>query len=60
VVHTLESTLKKVSEDPDFRKAMENMGQPVMFMGSEEYTKFIKQATADYAKIIKDLNIKID
>jgi hypothetical protein len=36
------------------------MGQPVMFMGSEEYTKFIKQATADYAKIIKDLNIKID
>ena len=60
VVHYLETTLKKVSEDPDFRKSMEAMGQPVMFMGSEEYTKFIKQATADYAKIIKDLNITIN
>ena len=60
VITYLETTLKKVSEDPEFRKTMENMGQPVMFMGSEEYTKFIRQATDDYAKIIKDLNIKID
>ncbi|MEW6719278.1 MAG: tripartite tricarboxylate transporter substrate binding protein [Thermodesulfobacteriota bacterium] len=59
VIKYLESTLKKVSEDPEFKQAMANMNQPVMFMGSEEYAKFIKQATDDYAKIIKDLKISI-
>jgi len=28
---------------------MANLNQPVMYLGSEDFAKFIKQATADYA-----------
>ncbi len=60
VIQYLEGTLKKVCEDPEFRKTMENLSQPVMYQGSEEFGKFLKQATADYAEIIKRLNITIN
>ncbi len=60
VIQYLEGTLKKVCEDPEFKKTMENLSQPVMYQGSEEFGKFLQQATADYAAIIKRLNIKID
>jgi hypothetical protein len=39
---------------------MASINQPVMYLGSDDFGKFIKQATADYAKLIKDLNITID
>jgi hypothetical protein len=41
-------------------KAMANMNQPIMYQGSEEFGKFMKQATADYLEIIKRLNITIN
>jgi tripartite-type tricarboxylate transporter receptor subunit TctC len=60
VVKTIEGTILKICKDPEFIQTMKNMNQPVMCQGSEEFARFIKQATDDYAKIIKDLNIKID
>ena len=59
VVKYIEGTIKKVCNDPEFKKTMENLNQPIMYQGSAEFTKFIAQATADYAKLIKDLNISI-
>ncbi len=60
VVSYLESTLKKVCDDPEFKTMMDNMFQPVMYQGSADFAKFIQQATTDYAKLIKDLNIKLE
>jgi tripartite-type tricarboxylate transporter receptor subunit TctC len=60
VVKYIEENIKKICNDPEFLKTMANLNQPVMYQGSEEFTKFIKQATADYAKLIKQLNITID
>jgi tripartite-type tricarboxylate transporter receptor subunit TctC len=60
VVKYIEGTILKICKDPEFLQTMANMNQPVMCQGSEEFAKFIKQATDDYAKLIKELNIKID
>ena len=60
VVKYLESTIEKICKDPEFIETMKNLNQPILYLGSEDFAKFIKQATDDYAKIIKDLNIKID
>lgn len=60
VVAEIESTMMKVCADADFRKSMANLNQPVMCQGSAEFTKFIAQATADYAALIKQLDIKLD
>ncbi len=60
VVQYIEGTILKICKDPEFLQTMANMNQPVLCQGSADFTKFIKQATDDYAKLIKDLNIKID
>jgi len=60
VVKEIETTIKKICDDPEFQKTMAGLNQPVMYQNSEDFTKFIKQATADYAALIKELNIKID
>ena len=60
VITYLETTLKKVCDDPEFKKIMANMYQPIMYQNSAEFGKFLKEASADYAKLIKELNIKID
>ena len=60
VVKYIEDTIKKICNDAEFQKTMASLYQPVMYQGSEEFAKFMKQATADYAKLIKQLNIKID
>jgi tripartite-type tricarboxylate transporter receptor subunit TctC len=60
VVQYIDGTIKKICNDPEFLKLMASINQPVMYLGSDDFGKFIKQATADYAKLIKDLNISID
>jgi hypothetical protein len=39
---------------------MADLNQPILYQGSDDFAKFMRQATADYAKLIKQLNIKID
>jgi tripartite-type tricarboxylate transporter receptor subunit TctC len=48
---------KKITEDADFKKIMDEIGQPIQYLGPEDFTKFIKQAQDDYGKLIKDLGI---
>jgi len=60
VVRYIDGTIKKICNDPEFLKLMASINQPVMYLGSDDFGKFMKQATADYAKLIKDLNITID
>lgn len=60
VVAAIDATIKKICDDPEFKKTMSDLNQPIMYLNSEDFAKFIKQATADYAALIKELNIKID
>ena len=60
VVKYIDDNIMKICNDPEFLKTMASMNQPVMYQGSDDFGKFMKQATADYAKLIKDLNITID
>lgn len=60
VVKYIDDNIKKICNDPEFLKLMASIHQPVMYLGSDDFGKFMKQATADYAKLIKDLNITID
>jgi len=60
IVKYIETTILKICKDPEFNETMKNLNQPVMCLGSEDFAKFIKQATDDYAKIIKDLKISIE
>ncbi|HEX4934512.1 MAG TPA: tripartite tricarboxylate transporter substrate-binding protein, partial [Gemmatimonadaceae bacterium] len=60
VVKEIDATIKKICDDPEFRKTMADLNQPILYQNSEDFGKFIKQATADYAALIKELNIKID
>jgi tripartite-type tricarboxylate transporter receptor subunit TctC len=60
VVKYIEGTIRKICNDPEFKKTMANLDQPIMFQGSQDFAKFMRQATADYAKLIKQLNITID
>ncbi len=60
VVAQIDATIKKICDDPEFKKTMADLNQPILYQNSEDFAKFIKQATADYAALIKELNIKID
>ena len=60
VVKYIDDNIKKICNDPEFLKLMASINQPVMYLGSDDFGKFMKQATADYAKLIKHLNITID
>jgi len=59
VVTYLETTLKKVTEDAEFKKIMADLNQPIMYQNSADFAKFLQEVHADYGKLIKELNITI-
>jgi putative tricarboxylic transport membrane protein len=59
VVAYLDATFKKVCEDAEFKTIMANLSQPIMYLNSADFAKFLQQAYADYGKLIKELNITI-
>ena len=59
-VRYLEERFKKVCDDPEFIKAMKDIGQPVMYQGAQEFTKFMKEGFAQYGQMIKEFNIKLE
>jgi tripartite-type tricarboxylate transporter receptor subunit TctC len=60
VVAFLDATIGKICADPEFKQIMSDLSQPVMYLNSEEFGKFLKQASDDYAKLIKELNITLE
>lgn len=57
IIDYYEEVLKKVANDPDFVKAMMDMGQPVQYLGREEFGKFMRQAHDDYGKLVRELGL---
>lgn len=59
-IHYWEDVFKKIAEDEEFKAAMAELQQPIQYMNAAEYNEFMKQAYADYGKLIKDLNITLE
>ena len=59
VIEYLDSTMKKVCEDAEFKKNMASLYQSVMYQNTKEWTAFLQRVYEDYRDLIKDLDIKI-
>jgi tripartite-type tricarboxylate transporter receptor subunit TctC len=53
VIQYLAAGFKKIADDPEFQKIMKDVGQPVLYMGPEEYKPWLLKAYDDYGKFIK-------
>ena len=60
VVATLEKACKGIAEDPEFARIMKDLGQPVDYMGGEEYRGWLQGASDQYASLLKALNITVE
>ena len=60
VVRYLAERFKKVCDDPEFIKAMKDIGQPVRYQGSQEFGQYLKAGFEQYGKLIKEFNIKLE
>jgi tripartite-type tricarboxylate transporter receptor subunit TctC len=58
IVAALQTRLQKISEDPDFKKIMVDLGQPVNFMAAAEYRPWLKAQSDHYGTLIKTLGIE--
>lgn len=58
VVQALQARLQKIAEDPEFKKIMGDLGQPVNYMGAAEYKAWLKVQSDKYASLIKTLGIE--
>ncbi len=58
IVDYYSDLFKKISEDPDFKKIMSDLVQPVQYQNAADFAAFMKQASGDYAKLVKDLGLE--
>lgn len=60
VIRYLAERFKKVCEDQEFIKSMKDIGQPVMYLGPEDFGKFLKEGFDEFGRLIKEFNIKLE
>ena len=58
IVAALQTRLQRISEDPDFKKIMADLGQPVNYMPGAEYRTWLKAEYDKYGNLIKTLGIE--
>jgi len=58
IVAYYEDLFKKITEDADFKKTMQDMLQPILYQNSKDFTAFLLKATEDYKKLSDELGIK--
>jgi tripartite-type tricarboxylate transporter receptor subunit TctC len=59
IIEYLSATLKKVSEDEEYKKIMVSMNQPNYYQNTKDFTAFLQRAYKDYGDMIKELDIKM-
>lgn len=55
-----EEIFRQISEDEEFKAAMAELLQPIQYLNSADYAKFMQEAHADYGKIIERLGIETE
>lgn len=59
VIEYLSLTLKKVSEDAEFKKVMDSLYQPILYQNPKDFAAFLQRAHKDYGDLVKELDIKM-
>ncbi len=60
VIRYLADRFKKVCEDQEFIKSLADIGQPVMYLGPEDFGRYLKEGFDEFGKLIKEFNIKLE
>ena len=60
VVRTLHDVFKAALEDPGHLAVLERLDMPVMYMGSEDYTAFVRRQVTEERALIERLGLKIN
>ncbi len=60
VISYLADRFKKVCDDPEFIKSMKDIGQPVMYQGPQDFSKYLKDGFVQFGQMIKEFNIKLE
>jgi tripartite-type tricarboxylate transporter receptor subunit TctC len=55
VLAALDKKVKQICEDPEFKKIMADIGQPIDYLSSDEYEAWLKKAFAQYGELVKTL-----
>jgi len=58
IVDYYSDLFKKITDDPDFKKIMADMVQPVQYQNAADFGAFLKQASGEYGKLIKELGLE--
>jgi len=58
IVEYLAEKFKQVAEDETFQKMMANIGQPIMYMGGEEFADYLQSAQDQYGELIERLGLQ--
>lgn len=60
VTSYIADVLKKISDDPDYKKTMAELQQPVMYKDAEGLKKIFKETYDEYGRMIKEFDIKLN
>ncbi len=60
VVHKLNAELAKITANPDTRRAWALQGTTPMTMGTDEFTKYLNDDIAKWARVVKISGAKVD
>jgi tripartite-type tricarboxylate transporter receptor subunit TctC/alkylation response protein AidB-like acyl-CoA dehydrogenase len=55
IVQTLQDSIHKATEDPDFKKTLELSSQPTTYMSSSDYTRFVATQFEAEKRIVQEL-----
>jgi tripartite-type tricarboxylate transporter receptor subunit TctC len=59
VIEYISATLKKVSEDAEFKQIMDSLYQPILYQNPKDFAAFLQKAHKDYGDLVKELDIKM-
>ena len=57
IVDYYEQLFAEIAADEEFIDSMLSMGQPVMYMGTEEFAEYFAEASEGNRKVIEDLGL---
>ncbi|MCL4515520.1 MAG: tripartite tricarboxylate transporter substrate binding protein [Firmicutes bacterium] len=58
IIDYLADKFHQITRDPEFISMMKDLGQPILYMGPDEYAGFLKKGFDQYGNLLKELKIE--
>ncbi len=58
IIDYLADKFHQITRDPEFISMMKDLGQPILYMGPDEYAGFLKKGFEQYGNLLKELKIE--